>query len=94
MAHTGMVALAEYIKIGRELPNVFLEVCSSAYPYGQLDRLIAGAGVEKVVWGSDGNFISLTHQIGKVLGARCDDTVKRQVLSGNARRILGMNGNG
>jgi predicted TIM-barrel fold metal-dependent hydrolase len=89
LAHSGIVALSEYIKIARELPNVFLDICSSAFPYGALDRMIAGAGAERIVWGSDGNFLNIHHQVGKVLGARCDDAVKRQILSLNARRILG-----
>jgi predicted TIM-barrel fold metal-dependent hydrolase len=89
LGHSGIVKMAEYGKIARELPNVFLETCSSLFPYGGIDRLVEGAGAERIVWGSDCNFINIAHQVGKVLGARCDDAIKRQVLSGNARRILG-----
>jgi uncharacterized protein len=89
LAHTGMAAIEEYIRLARELPNVYLDTCGSRYPFGMLDRLVSEVGAGKVVWGSDGNFFSVTHQIGKVFGARCDDAAKCQVLSGNARRILG-----
>ncbi len=49
---------------------------------------MAGAGVEKVVWGSDVYCFSQTQQIGKVLGAKIPDKAKSQILSGNARRLL------
>ena len=89
LGHSGIANPEEYIRIAREVPNVYLETCSSLFPYGLMDRLIDGAGAEKVVWGSDGGFINTPHQLGKILGARCDDAAKRQVLSANARRILG-----
>jgi len=89
LGHSGMNAPEEYARIARELPNVFLETCGSVVAGGVLDRLIESAGAEKVVWGSDVYFLNQAHQLGKLLGARCSDDVKRQVLSANARRILG-----
>ena len=88
LGHSGIVKPEEYGRIARELPNVYLETCSSLFPYGGIDRLVAGAGAEKVVWGSDCNFLSIAHQVGKVLGARFSDADKRKVLGENARRIL------
>ena len=89
LGHSGIVNPEEYGRVAREQPNVYLETCSSLFPMGGFDRLVEAAGAEKVVWGSDCPFINIAHQVGKVLGARCGDSVKRQVLSGNARRILG-----
>jgi predicted TIM-barrel fold metal-dependent hydrolase len=89
LGHSGMANPQEYCKIAREVPNVYLETCSSLFPMGRLEMLIEGAGADKIVWGSDAYFINQAHQVGKVLGARCDDAIKRQILSTNARRILG-----
>lgn len=88
LGHSGMNHPEEYVQIARECANVYLEICGSVWPRGTLERLVEGAGVERVVWGSDAYFMSQAHQLGKVLGATCDDAVKRQVLSTNARRIL------
>ena len=61
----------------------------SRTPPGLVEELAEGAGVDKIVWGSDALFLAMAHQIGKVLGARLSDSHKRIILSANARRILG-----
>ena len=53
-----------------------------------MERLTAGAGAEKILFGSDCYFFSMTQQIGKVLGADLSDDEKQKILSGNALRIL------
>ena len=88
LAHAGSSRVEEYVKIARELENVYLDICMSATPRGLVERLFAEAGHDKVVWGSDATFLNMAHQIGKVLGARLSDEDKRKLLSANARRIL------
>jgi hypothetical protein len=88
LAHAGSANEGEYIRMAREHPNVFLDTALSFSPRGCVERLVAGAGVEKVVWGSDVYCFSQTQQIGKVLGAKIPDKAKSQILSGNARRLL------
>jgi len=89
LAHAGCANEEGYIKIARECPNVYLDTAFSRSPRGLFERLVACAGVEKVVWGSDAYFYSQSSQVGKVLGAQISDEEKRMVLSGNAERILG-----
>lgn len=89
LAHSGVAEIDDYVDIARTQPNVYLELSLSASPRGLVERLVAGAGVDKVVWGSDAIVLSMTHQIGKVLGARLCDEEKRAILSTNARNILG-----
>jgi predicted TIM-barrel fold metal-dependent hydrolase len=90
LAHTANgMGTADYTRIARELPNVYLDLCASRTPLGLVDRLVQEAGADKVVWTSDALFINLAHQLGKVLGARLGDADKRTILSTNARRILG-----
>lgn len=40
------------------------------------------------MFGSGCYFHSVTQQLGKIMAADLDDTTKRQVLAGNAERIL------
>ena len=88
LAHTGSQREDGYVKIAHECENVHLDLCLSLSRRGLVERLVAGAGVEKVLWGSDALFLSMTHQVGKVLGARLSEDEKVQVLAGNARRLL------
>lgn len=89
LAHAGANATEqEYGALAHEFENVCLDLCMSAAPRGIVERLVAAAGVNKVVWGSDALFLSQSHQLGKVLGARVSDDDKIAILSTNAQRIL------
>jgi len=88
LAHSGSQREEQYVAVARECANVHLDLCLSLTPRGLVDRLVAGAGVEKVLWGSDGLFLGMAHQLGKVLGSRLSEDEKVQILSGNARRLL------
>ena len=89
LAHAGANSSESlFIDLSREIPNVYLDLALSAAPRGIVERLARGAGADRVTYGSDCCFISLTHQIGKVLGARIPDADKLLILGGNARRIL------
>jgi uncharacterized protein len=88
MGHAGAENEDEYIKISGEFPNIYLDLTFSAGPRGLARRLVDGAGAERVVFGSDGGFLGITQQVGKVLGARLSEDEQRQILGGNARRIL------
>ena len=53
-----------------------------------IDILCERVGSEKVLYGSDWHLYSMTQQIGRVLGAKCSDEEKINILSGNAQKIL------
>lgn len=89
LAHAGASSSeALFVDLSRELPNVYLDLALSAAPRGIVERLARGAGADRVTFGSDCCFISMTHQIGKVLGAHIPEADKLLILGGNARRIL------
>ncbi len=88
MAHSGTGDVDGTIELARKHDNIYLDLSFSASPRGMVKRLVEGAGADKVTFGSDCYFFSMTQQIGKVLGVDIPDTDKIKVLSANARRIL------
>ena len=80
--------MEEYIAMARDLAIVYLDLTFSRSPRGLVARFVREVGSEKVVWGSDGWFMSNCQQIGKVLGAEIDDQDKERILSLNAPAIL------
>jgi len=88
LAHSGSNNEPGYTEIAREHSHVYLDTTLSMPRLGLIERLVEGAGADKVIWGSDIYFIGQAQQLGKVLGAKLSDEVKAQVLGGNARRVL------
>jgi uncharacterized protein len=71
-------------------PNVLLETCTSYREVGVIEELVERAGPGKVLFGSDAPLMDPRVQIGRILTARIDAQAKRQVLGGNAQRLLGI----
>jgi uncharacterized protein len=88
LAHAGVCSEDKYVAIARDFPNVYLDPTMSRTPRGLWERLVAAVGPEKLVWGSDAPFFSMTPHLGKVAGAQIPDEAKRLILGGNARRLL------
>jgi uncharacterized protein len=72
----------------RRLPNVYVETCSTYRQPGVIEYLVAHAGADKVLYGSDQPLMDPRCQIGKIVTARISDEDKRCVLGGNAKRLL------
>ena len=88
LAHGGSANPNAYVQAVLSAPNLVMDTCFSRCPLGLVEYLVAGAGPERVVFGSDCTFYSLTQQLGKIMAARLDDTVKRLILCDNAERLL------
>ena len=88
LGHSGAAGEAPYIHIARRYSNVHLELCLSRAPRGLVERLVDAVGAHRMIWGSDCHFMSIAQQLGKVVGADIPEQAKRQILAGNARRIL------
>jgi predicted TIM-barrel fold metal-dependent hydrolase len=89
LAHAGAGGAVEpYLAIAREYANIYCDLTLSVSPTGLVARLVGELGAARIVWGSDVYFLSQTQQIGKALGARIGEDDLRQILGGNARRIL------
>lgn len=89
LAHAGSENEEAYITIARESPNIYLDTVFSRGPRGLIERLVHGAGIEKIVWGSDVLFINQAQQLGKLIGTYLTDEEKMRILAGNAKSILG-----
>lgn len=88
LAHAGVLDEDKFIAIARECPGVYLDPTISRTPRGLWERLVDAVGPERLVWGTDASFYSMTPHIGKVAAARISDEAKRLILGGNARRLL------
>lgn len=89
LAHGGSQNPDLYIKTALAAPRIYIDTCFSACRRGLVEHLVAGAGADRIVFGSDCYFYSLTQQLGKILGAKLDDLTKQRILRDNAAGILG-----
>lgn len=88
LAHGGSTNPDAYIRTVLAAPNIVMDTCFSRCPAGLVEYLVVRAGAERVVFGSDCYFYSLTQQLGKIMAADLDEEALRLVLCGNAERIL------
>jgi len=87
-AHAGTANEEGYVALAKTAPNVWLDPVLSRVPRGLTERFVAAVGADRIVWSSDAVFIGVTQQIGRVVGAEIDEDAMRQILAGNAARIL------
>lgn len=69
--------------------NLYLEICGSRLTTRWLERMVAVAGAERVVFGTDACFLDPRTGLGKVRFARLTDIDRAQVLGGTMARLLG-----
>ena len=90
--HSGNVApiRREAIDAARGNENVYLETCSTFRTPGVIEQLVAEAGAERILFGSDAPLMDPRSQLGKIITADIDEDTKRMILGMNAQRILGL----
>lgn len=69
--------------------GLYLEICGSRLTTWWLERMVAIAGAEKVLFGTDAVFLDPRVGLGKVRHARISVPDRDLVLGGNAARLLG-----
>ena len=77
------------IRAVRDTPNVAVETAGFDPTCGMVEMAVRELGPDRVVFGSDGMGRSFASQLSKVAGADVPEGTKRQVFSGNLRRMLG-----
>ncbi len=78
------------IEAAQKNPNYYLETCSTFRTPGVIEELVAEAGADRVLYGSDVPLMDPRSQIGKIITADISDEHKRLILGDNARRLLGL----
>lgn len=69
--------------------GLYLEICGSRLTSRWLEHLVALAGADKVLFGTDACFLDPRVGLGKVVHARLSPADRDLVLGGNASRLLG-----
>jgi predicted TIM-barrel fold metal-dependent hydrolase len=92
MGHSGGGEAGRRISVesARKVPNLYLEICSSARNPGAIEYLVSGAGADRVLYGSDLPLIDPRVHVGRVMTADITDADRRKVLGENMARLLKM----
>lgn len=89
LGHSGALQFEEGLALARRYGNVWLELASQGLP--AVRRILESADPGRILWGTDWPFYHQAMGLAKLLLATDgDETLRRQVLSGNARRLLGL----
>lgn len=90
IAHSGLTppGYRAAIEVARRYPNVYLETSGSFQAMGLLEYLVDEVGAEKVLFGSDVNYLCLPAELGRVVYAKLSMEEKRSVLGLNAARLF------
>lgn len=91
MAHTAATQKDEYIRMGRQYSNVYLELAFSTCPRGLVEEMVSVGLEDKLLWGSDAIFMEGAHQIGRVVFAQITTGQKEKILGINAQNALCIN---
>ena len=89
MAFWNGATAEEVIAVVKEHPNLYVDTCSSTWPYGYLEKFVRAVGAEKILFATDCTYLAIGPQIAKVAFANISEDEKRLIFGGNARRILG-----
>ena len=88
LGHAGCCKRKEYARLAKEYNNAYLESCVSSSPKNLVEFFVEQGLSEKYLWGTDSNFYSQEHQIGRVVFAEIPLEDKYRILGKNAARIL------
>jgi predicted TIM-barrel fold metal-dependent hydrolase len=76
------------IEVAQERPNFFYDLGVSNMPRGALKWLTENCPVDQILYSSDHPLNDFTFQLGRVLYADIDDSVRKKILWDNAARIF------
>ena len=92
LAHSGNVREGQLraVASAKSSRSIYLETCSSWGDHGTIERLVEGAGADRVLYGSDMPLMDARMQIGRIATADISDEAKQRVLGLNAMDLLGI----
>lgn len=89
LGHAGALACEQAIALQRRYPNAYLEV--SCISLGQMQKVVAEADPDRIVYGTDWPFYHHALALAKVLVAtEGRPALRRKILHDNAARLLGL----
>jgi predicted TIM-barrel fold metal-dependent hydrolase len=77
-------------RLAQAYPNVYADLSGDVYACGLIEWLVEQFGAERVLYGSDMNWIDPRTTLGRVLDAEISLEAKRGLLGENAGRIFGL----
>lgn len=89
MGHAGADAWREGIRAAAENPRLYLDFCSSYAERDKIAQALAGAGAEKIVFGSDMDLIAPSFTLAMFEDTPMSDSQRDAICAANARRIFG-----
>jgi predicted TIM-barrel fold metal-dependent hydrolase len=92
IAHAGNVTEGQIgaVEAAQRCGKVILETCTSWGEHGTIERLVNGAGEDRVMYGSDIPLMDPRLQLARIATADISDEAKQKVLGLNAMRLLGI----
>lgn len=88
MAHCGYGEWDWGIRLGREYPNVYLELTGAHDANGIIEKMVTDAGSENMLYGTDLPWFDPHYVIGCILFARITDEDRHNILHRNAESLL------
>jgi predicted TIM-barrel fold metal-dependent hydrolase len=83
------IAPLDYLRVAKTRPNVFLDLALSMAWYGALERAVAEAGSEHLLFGTDAAFLDPAVAVGRIAFAQVPDEDKVKILGLNMLGIIG-----
>lgn len=92
LGHAGgrPVGHQQAVELVRAFPNCSMDISGDTLTLGITEWLVERAGVDRVLYGSDQNWIDPRHHLGRVLRADLSEEQKMAILAGNAQRLFGL----
>jgi predicted TIM-barrel fold metal-dependent hydrolase len=95
LGHSGVTwrGYEQALETAATAPNTLLDITGSQSHRTILERMVARAGAERVLFGSDMPYLEAAVSLGRVLAARISDADREKILRSNFARLLEAGGN-
>lgn len=87
MGHSAPGECEKAITLASQYENVYLDLCDIHRHNGIVDKMVEGAGADKVLFGTDMPWYDPTYCLGSILFSHISDEEKYKIIYGNAKKI-------
>ncbi len=88
MAHFGCAMWRECIQVMKECPNTYVDVVTSWLQYPMLERGVAEAGGDRLLFGTDMTLLDPGPIVGSIESAELTDRQKEDIFYNNALKVF------